>query len=210
MNKVGATFWLRLASKHAIKHKPKYLYDASLNQKVAPTSAGFTLLEVMIAMVIIAIGIGAILVAQNNSLDTNFRAKRMTTIAMLAKNALIEAERELEGKTFEEVREEATGKFDPPYSDFSWERKIKKITFPNLMQSLAGGAPAPEEGSSGGGVTTVDSNIENVVKIATNYLSKSSREISVTIKWKEKGEDQKFNVSQYWVDLKHEFSLSTE
>lgn len=174
-------------------------------------SDGFTLLEVMIAIVIISIGIGAILVAENNSLDTNFRAKRMTTIAMLAKNQLIEAEMELEGKTFDEAREESSGKFDAPFSEFSWERKIKKITFPNLMDSLASGG-APDEGAStsGASVKSVDSNIENVVKIATNYLSKSSREISVTIKWKEKGEDQKFSVSQYWVDLKHEFSLSTD
>ena len=93
---------------------------------------GFTLLEVMIAIGILAIGIGAILVAENNSLDGTLRAKRMTTVAMLAKNSLIEAEREIEGKSFTEIKTESTGTFDAPFAEYRWERKIKEITFPQL------------------------------------------------------------------------------
>ena len=93
---------------------------------------GFTLIEVMIAIGVLAIGIGAILVAENGSLDTTIRAKRMTTVATLAKNAIIETERELEGKTFNEVKKEASGTFDAPYAEYKWERKIKEITFPNI------------------------------------------------------------------------------
>ena len=188
------------------------------------TEKGFTLIEVMFAIAIIGVGIGSVIIAENNSLNTTFRAKRMSTVAMLAKNALIEAERELNSKTFDEVKDEYSGKFDAPFAEYSWERKIKKITFPNLMESLAsgGGGSAPAGGTAGAaggasasgspsfaGVTSSDDNITNVIKIATNYLSKSTREISITIKWKDKGEDQKFSVSQYWVDLKHEFNLST-
>jgi hypothetical protein len=47
-----------------------------------------------------------------------------------------------------------------------------------------------------------------VVKLATKYLSKASREIVITIKWIEKKEEQKFVVSQYWVDLNHAFELT--
>jgi prepilin-type N-terminal cleavage/methylation domain-containing protein len=168
---------------------------------------GFTLLEVMIAIGILAIGIGAILSAENNSLDVTLRAKRMTTVATLARNTLVEAEREIQGKTFDETKKEASGKFDPPFSEYSWERKIKEITFPNLLNSQSGGGTKTDqkEGAQG-----VDPNVERVVKIATNYLSKSSREISITIKWKDKGEEQKYNVSQYWVDLNHEFNMSEQ
>jgi general secretion pathway protein I len=180
-------------------------------------SAGFTLLEVMIAIGILAIGIGAILVAENNSLDVTLRAKRMNTVAMLAKNALIEAERLTEGKTFTEVNDDQSGKFDAPYTEYSWERKIKEITFPNLMDpSQANGGNAGGEAGAASAAATpegsgaIDQNVEKVVKLATNYLSKSTREITVTIKWKDKGEDQKFSVSQYWVDLNHEFNMNDE
>ena len=162
---------------------------------------GFTLLEVMIAIGILAIGIGAILVAENNSLDTTFRAKRMTTVATLARNSLIEAEREIQGKTFDETRKELSGKFDPPYAEYSWERKIKEITFPNVL------TPEAKEGKDG---QPEDQNEARVVRLATQFLSKATREISITIKWKEKGQDQQYNVSQYWVDLNHEFNLSEQ
>ena len=177
---------------------------------------GFTLIEVMFAIAIIGVGIGSVIIAENNSLNATFRAKRMGTVAMLAKNSLIEAERALTGKTFDEAKEEEHGKFDAPFAEYSWERKIKKITFPNLMESMStSGAPAAANADSSkfaqsGGVTSTDTNIENVVKIATTYLSKSTREISVTIKWKDKGIDQKFSVSQYWIDLKREFKMESE
>lgn len=163
----------------------------------------------MIAIAILAIGIGAILVAENNSLDVTLRAKRMTTVAMLAKNEMIQAERDLQGKTFDEVREETNGSFNAPYNEYSWNRKIKKITFPNLLAPNASGQSNQKEGG-GTGITEVDQGVERVVKIATNYLSKASREIIITIQWKEKGENQKFSVSQYWVDLNHEFQFSED
>ncbi len=161
--------------------------------------SGFTLIEVMIAVGILAIGIGAILSAENNSLNVTLRAKRMTIVAMLAKNSLIEAERAISGKSFTEVKEEESGKFDAPFQEYSWERKIKEITFPNILdQSKA----KKDE------VSKVDENTMRVVKIATSYLSKASREITITIKWTDKKEEQKFVVSQYWVDLDHAIDIN--
>ena len=161
---------------------------------------GFTLLEVMVAIGILAVGIGAILVAENNSLNVTLRAKRMTEVATLAKNTLIQTERELEGKAFLEVKPEDSGDFEAPYAEYKWEREIKEIVFPNIMDS--------SEEKKDDEARIVDNNVERVVKIATNYLSKSSREITVRILWKEKGEKQSFSVSQYWVDLNHEFNIN--
>jgi prepilin-type N-terminal cleavage/methylation domain-containing protein len=176
-----------------------------MKNAIVHSKSGFTLLEVMIAIGILAIGIGAILVAENNSLDVTIRAKRMNTVATLARNIMVEAEREIQGKPFLEIRTESFGKFDAPFAEYSWERKIKEITFPKIMSQNQGGA----EGKAGG-ETPVDPNVERVVKIATNYLSKASREVTVTILWKDKGEEQKFSVSQYWVDLNHEFKMAEE
>jgi len=172
--------------------------------------AGFTLLEVMIAIGILAIGIGAILIAENNSLDVTLRAKRMTTVAMLAKNQMIEAEREIEGKSFTEVKDEASGTFDAPYADYQWERKIKEITFPNIMNPSSASGNPEDAAKDSGGVQVTDPNVERVVKLATQYLSKASREITVTISWVEKKQDQHFSVSQYWVDLNHQFDMNEE
>jgi len=164
--------------------------------------SGFTLLEVMIAIGILAIGIGTIIVGESNSIDTTMRAKRMTTVAMLAKNALIEAEREVSGKSFTEVKDEESGKFNTPFEDYRWERKVKEIKFPDIAMQGADDAASKEM------IKTIDENALRVMKIATSYLSKSTREITVTIKWTEKKEEQKYSVSQYWVDLNHEININ--
>ena len=56
----------------------------------------------------------------------------------------------------------------------------------------------------------LDPNVERVVKIATNYLSKATREMTITILWTEKKKEQKFTVSQYWVDLKHDIDVNAQ
>ena len=202
----------------------RFFFPHSLPLQSLQSRSGFTLLEVMIAIGILAIGIGAILVAENNSLDVTLRAKRMSTVAMLAKNALIEAERLTEGKSFTEVTSDSEGKFDAPYADYSWTRKIKEITFPNVLDPSQSGQAGEKTSNANAGKDTsstsassadpssgaIDQNVSRIVKLATNYLSKSSREITVTIKWKEKGEDQKFSVSQYWVDLNHPFDMNDQ
>ena len=91
--------------------------------------SGFTLLEVMIAIGILAIGIGAILVAENNSLDVTLRAKRMTTVATLARNIMVETEREIQGKTFDETKTDAFGKFDAPLNDTPGRGRSRKSRF---------------------------------------------------------------------------------
>ncbi len=79
------------------------------------------------------------------------------------------------------------------------ERKVKEITFPNILDQAK---------ASKDEVSKIDEQTMKVVKIATNYLSKSTREITVTIKWTEKKEEQKFVVSQYWVDLDHAIDIN--
>lgn len=166
------------------------------------SQSGFTLLEVMIAVGILAIGIGTIIIGESNSLDITIRAKRMTVVAMLAKNALIEAEREINGKSFTEVKDEESGQFNTPFQEYRWERKIKEIKFPELAMQSSDDASSKEM------IQKVDENAMRVLKIATSYLSKSTREITVTIKWTEKKEEQKYSVSQYWVDLNHELNIN--
>lgn len=160
--------------------------------------SGFTLLEVLIAMLIMVIAFGSIFSIQSSALQISSRAKQNNTVAMLLKNALVKAELDVQGKKFEEVNKEESGNFDTPFESYSWSRKIKELEFPNLIGKAA------SEGSEG----STDQSSEVIGRLVTKFLSQSVRQIEVTVKWKKLDKEQSQSGTTLWVDLNHEMALS--
>lgn len=160
--------------------------------------AGFTLLETMIAMAIMVIAFTAILMAESSSLNSSMKAKQMNTVSMLAKNIMVESEYKIEGKKFAEISKEESGKFPDPYQDYSWRRTIKEIKFPTISFAQQG---------SENGDTKDNSASERLSRLFSKFLSKSLREMTVTVSWKKGEGEQSFSTSTYWVDLNNAFDL---
>jgi type II secretion system protein I len=158
---------------------------------------GFTLLEVLIAMAIMSVSIGAILMLEGNNRDAMTRAEQMNIVAMLAKNKMVETELELEGASFEELSGESSGSFQAPYEEYRWTRKIEEVEFPNLMEMAGQG----EDGR----VSQAEAMMGQLI---TKFLSNALREIAITVTYPRGSGEQDFVVSTYWVDLNHELSLS--
>lgn len=165
-----------------------------LFQKSPALEAGFTMLEVLIALGIMMVSFAAILGVQSNSINTTDRSKRLTTVAMLAKNQMLDTESMLEGKSFKEVSKEDEGTFEEPHQEFSWKREIKEIKFPNLL-------PAGQSGDSDSTET------ERFGKLLAKFLSDSIREVTITIKFKRGNQEQSYKLSTYWVDFNRDFTL---
>lgn len=173
--------------------------------------AGFTLLEVIIAMAIMALAFGAILAVEGSSINASIRAKQMNIIAMLAKNQMVETEFRIRNKPFDEIPKEENGKFDPPYETYRWKTTIREIKFPQLSQGKQGGDNNSNANSTSSGATNDTSNSDmanQVTKLTSNFLSKALREVTVSVIWKQGSKDQNFSLSTYWVDLNHEFNLT--
>ncbi len=174
------------------------------------TSAGFTLLEVMIAMTIMVLCMASIFQISSTSIGAVEKVKNFNLIASMARNKMQETEFEIEGKSFTDMTKEESGTFEgPDFQDFRWQREIKEVEFPNLASlGKAQGGEGEDSGgspSSGGG----NSDIAGMIgKNVTDYLSKSVREITITIFWKRAGGELKYSLSTYWVDLNHEFSIT--
>lgn len=173
--------------------------------KLLRDSTGFTLFETMIAVAIMLVAFSAILLIESSSIATSIKSKRMNIVAMLAKNAMVDAEIEFQERTFNEVTKSASGTFDEPYRDFTWKREIKEIEFPNINFSAAMAAVEGEGADDPGSKTRA---VEILTKVLTNYLSKALREVTVTITWELAGGSQSFSLTTYWADLNHEFSLT--
>ena len=97
-------------------------------------SKGFTLLEVMIAVAILAMVIVSLLGLKNRSMQDVMKAERITTATLLAKRMMNEALikkplllAEDEGVFPEELYGEI-------YKDYSWKKAVSPTPIPNVME----------------------------------------------------------------------------
>ena len=176
-----------------------------INRLLRNSESGFTLLEVLIAMAIMLVAFASILMVQSTAINSSMKTKQMTIVGMLAKGQMVEAERKIEGKTFDEVSKEENGTFPEPYQDYKWVKEIKEIELPQIT---GGGGGAKAGGDSKGDAEGSDPSTEMLTKLVTQFLSKSMREVTVTISWKRGSGEQKFSLTTYWVDLNHEFQIT--
>jgi general secretion pathway protein I len=97
-----------------------------LNKK----ESGFTLLEITVAMAIIAIALTAMLSSQSQSLSLANEAKFSTTATLLAQSKMAE---------YETVKPEDlvsdSGDFGEDYPNYHWEMNISDITIPEAEKS---------------------------------------------------------------------------
>ena len=163
--------------------------------------AGFTLLETLIAVAIMSVAFSSILVLESSAIHGVEKTRTMDVVTMLAKNAMVEAEQNFQGKAFKEVKEEESGAFPAPHEAYSWKRTVKEIKFPNLNPAAMMGSEDAAESAGARG-------LEMLTRLLTKFLSDSVREVTVTITWEKGPGKQTASVATYWVDLNHEFALS--
>ena len=135
-------------------------------------NSGFSLLEVMIAIAILAVSLLAIFHLQSTSLIGSARAQKISIATLLAQEkmarVLIDLEKGMKKGEFPEDKEE-TGSFEEEkYPDFGWKLAIRKTTIPT--------PPTPDDKSD---------IMAQMFSMVSEELSKSTREIRLTIYWKD-------------------------
>ena len=90
--------------------------------------AGYTLMEVLVALAILAMGLTILLGTQASSARMSERANRMALAALLARSKMIDLEGELMSEGFSDMTETANGDFrDEGADDMEWEALIEVI-----------------------------------------------------------------------------------
>ncbi|MBC7385219.1 MAG: prepilin-type N-terminal cleavage/methylation domain-containing protein [Cryobacterium sp.] len=177
----------------------------------ADLCAGFTLLEVMIAMAIMLVSFSSILAIQSSSMSSVQKSRQTHEVSMLARKAMAETEVEIAGKKFEELPTELTGTFDDPYQDYTFTRKIKEVKLPNLAgisKAAQGDKQADSRSSNSQDEDKNSQMMEQMTKVLTNFLSKALREVTITVEWKRGITVQKYEVAMYWVDLNSDVQIN--
>ncbi|MBN1282438.1 MAG: type II secretion system protein [Proteobacteria bacterium] len=148
--------------------------------------AGFTLLEVMVAVAILATALTTLLMFSGNTMIKSGRAEALAVATMLARQRMTEIEISLiEAGKKNEIPDERSesGTFEDPFGDYSWTMEIKKVELPAPV--------AGEEGS-----------IQSMVAAQlTKEIAKTVRELRLTVNWQDMGQEQTFDVITHIVRM---------
>ena len=113
------------------------LFFATSNTQHPTPSSGFTLLEVLVAMSILAVALVSLLGLYNRSLLLTIRAQQLSTGMLLAQEML--ARTELEGISASRVTSGDFSTLHPgQYPEFRWQRAIRPTQLTDLWEVRVG------------------------------------------------------------------------
>ncbi len=92
------------------------------------TSRGFTLVEVLVSLAIIAIVLITCLRAQNQSIRLYHLSRDMTVATILARQKMLEIELAVKLGEFPELGEDE-GDFEDTFPGFSWQKSVSTTPF---------------------------------------------------------------------------------
>ena len=155
---------------------------------------GFSLLEVMIAIGILAMSLTVLLESQASSVNNAGRSRDLTIATLLARSKMIDLEQQLfdEGFTVGETTEE--GDFDEEgFEQVKWESTISEVemdlsSLAGLCDAFSGGGEEPAEG---GGESAMDcegllggmGGMEGALGAFTSEIGQSIRLMKLTVTW---------------------------
>jgi general secretion pathway protein I len=178
---------------------------------------GFTLLEVMVAVAILAIAFSAIFGGFAGAIATNTYVKRVTIATMLARLKMTEIETKLMKEGFGEIEESEQGDFEEEgFRDFKYDIKIEEIELPSLteVETLIGeeltsssikDSEESEDSSlreaieKQGGVHA----LSGLMPMIGEVLKEAVRKVTVEVKWKQRGKTKKVSLVQYITNSSH-------
>lgn len=164
-----------------------------------PRARGFTLLEILIAMVVLSLGLTGVLMFYGVSQTRAQQAEMLTTATMLARNKMAELLLDLEkrsqiGKFPEE--EESSGTFDEPaFTGFRWRVQIRKIEIPL--------PPADAAKGGGDGKSNPAAAAQGPMQLIMQQLKldEAVREVTLTMTWNVRQKERSFKLTTHVVKL---------
>lgn len=143
------------------------------------TNRGFTLLEVMVALMIFAISISSMLSSMSEGASLTYDSKDLLKAALLAEEVMQDVEIDLAKEGFSDETVENKGDFKGDgYERFYWIEKRKKIELPDdvgAMSKMFGGDNEQQQG--------VMSMLGGFIQTIMQIFESSIREIEVEVYW---------------------------
>lgn len=173
---------------------------------------GFTLLEVMVAIALLAVGLVLLLQVQARSIQIAQQARNMSVATGLARAKLYDCTQDLLKKGFSIGDYDEAGDFeDDGFESFFWECHgyKPKLPVPDATEMAAGmteGAAATGIDGAGGAAGAADAAgigagmIAPVLAQMSTVIGESIRELTIIVRWKEGEEFEEMRVVTHVID----------
>ncbi len=156
--------------------------------------SGFTLLEVLIAMIILASGVMLLAQSWSSSYNRIRKTQKNVEIAALLERKLAETDMKYRGKSIDSIPESEGDEFEG-YPEYSWKLESKKFEMPDLTSILIG--------RDGG----VDQMMMQLMKQFSEHLSNSIKEVKITVTYKVKEKEFEYSATLLFVDYDKQLPL---
>lgn len=173
---------------------------------------GFTLLEVMVAIAVLAVAMSAIVGVNVGAMAMTSRTKGYTIAPLLARSKMIDVEESIREKGFPDFDEREEGDFaEEGYPAITWSSEVLKIKLPapdlsggadlgGALGKLTGNTAGGESlgiGPMGGDASMLMSGLPMIM----DQLEKAIREVRVTVTWADGKRETEFSVTTHIVNI---------
>lgn len=190
---------------------------------------GFTLLEVMVALAVLAASLMAVADLSGNALRNYMYARDLSVATLLARGKMAELEEKYEDSGFTDFDQTEDGNFaEQGQPGMTWRLDLRKptseLTAEKILDGFLGGGTGEGEGqellgkllggsaaAAGGGAKGGPSSgvpggvlggvLQGQIKAFTEELKKGVRQVTLRVAWKDGKVENGFDVSTYWVVL---------
>lgn len=163
--------------------------------KLPSQKNGFTLLEVVLALVVMASGLFILTNSWSSTYSRLRKTQVQVQIASLLERKIAEIEREYKNKSLESIPEEKEDNFGSELPQYSWKLKSKKFEMPNLSALLT---------AQPGGADPI---LMSLMDTYTEFLGKCIKEVNISVIYKEGKKPIVADVTIYMIDYNKSLPL---
>jgi len=146
---------------------------------------GFTLIEVVVALAILAVSLTVLLSVQAASMRSAGRVRDLTIATLLARSKMVDIEQELFDEGFTTGEQEDDGDFsDESYREFKWKSKVTELEITlDTLGDLCEGFEEGNEDSGEGGCSDMLGGFGGPLEAVMGEISNSVRFVELSITW---------------------------
>ena len=177
---------------------------------------GFTLLEVMVALAILATSLVAISEVVGGALRNHVRARQLDVATGLARTKMVQVQAQFERKGFRDFDENDEGTFETEgHPEVRWKLDVRRPSVElggdQVLAALTGGKtlqellPSPEQAPQlGPFMGMIQAQLQPTLAQIGEQLKKSVRQVRLTVSWQSGAAVESFDVVTHLVVMQPE------